>query len=67
MRSIAIALSSLLLPVLLQAAVVETDWCRIEAPDSVKVQENFSVKVFLKQGAPAGLKATSRASEQTVT
>lgn len=55
MRSIAIALSSLLLP-LLQAAVVETDWCRIEAPDSVKVQENFSVKVFLKQGAPAGLK-----------
>ena len=56
MRNITIALSSLLLPVLLQATVVETDWCRIEAPDSVKVQEDFSVKVFLKQGAPAGLK-----------
>ena len=56
MRNITIALSSLLLPLLLQAAVVETDWCRIEAPDSVKVQESFSVKVFLKKEAPAGLK-----------
>lgn len=56
MRNTAIALSSFLLPVLLQAAVLDTDWCRIETPDSVKARENFSVKVLLKQGAPADLK-----------
>ncbi len=36
--------------------VMDTDWCRIEIPESVKLKGNFSVKLQLKKDIPPGMK-----------